>query len=106
MAVINGSRLRTDLALREFESSRIQHVGAKSALLLLSAKGHAARRLFACKRAHDGSACYQPFAGCACGAWIQSHMIRVSILINPSKKATTVVAAFSNTLMMKYCPSS
>ena len=32
-------------------------------LFLLSAKGHAALHLFACKRAHSGFACYQPFAG-------------------------------------------
>ena len=36
--------------------------------LLLSAKCHAAPRLFACKRAHNASVCYQLFAGCACGA--------------------------------------
>ena len=66
---------------RRFESCHLDHVGAKSALLrrlflptaqkaagrvapllLLPAKSHAAPSLFACKRAHNASACYQLFA--------------------------------------------
>lgn len=34
-----------------------------------SAKSHAAPALFACKRAHNASVCYQLFAGAGFGAW-------------------------------------
>ena len=41
----------------------VKNQSALTPLLLLSAKSHAASLLFACKRAHNASACYQLFAG-------------------------------------------
>lgn len=75
--------------IRGFESLALRHVatscislaatffikvtGALIPLRLLFRKGHAAPLLFACKRAHDAPACYQPFSG-AQGFHLSSEM--------------------------------